>query len=427
MIFKRLLPQVDRDGAIIISATTVRSLGYGFFAGFLGIYLSVLDFSIVQAGFVFSSLMAGGALSNVVASWRGDTIGRRKMLIAMAILMTLGGVLFTLTSSLLAFILVGIIAMSTASGGDRTAFLSLDTAILAQSTAPQDRTHVFVWYNIFGVIAKSVGALLIAMPPLLQVVFGWSELSSFKAMLFVYAFTASIGIVLYAMLSPKAELIETKRPSTPRASANARGMIIRMTAISSIDAFGGGLMTRAFMSFWFVTKFGASPGTIAMIFFAGQILNAISVSLATPIAKRIGILNTMVFTQAISNAVIIGMAFSGNLWMAISFLMMREVTNDMDIPTRQAYTMAIVPPDSRTAMASMSNLGRTVAQTVSPSVAGVVAQVAFMGAPFLAGSGIKLVYNALLFFQFKDVQLLEESSELRKTDQPKVQGAGDDG
>lgn len=409
--------RANRDGKLVIAASAVRSFGYGFMSVFLGIYVNLLGFSPLEAGFVFSGIMAGGALSNVVASWRGDTIGRRRMLIAMSCLMVLGGVLFTFTSSTVVLVMIGLVAMTTSTGGDRTAFLSIDTAILAQSTNNRDRTIVFTWYNLLGVLPKAGGSLLIALAPLLQSGFGLTEIESFRVMLYVYAFTAAGGILLYARLSPE---VETQRPAqmqqaTPQ-DREARGIIAKLCLLFSLDAFGGGLMTRAFLSFWFVNQFGASAGAVASIFFVGQLLNVVSVALAAPVARMIGLVNTMAFTQMLSNSFIAGMVFAPFMWLAVLLFFLRELTNDMDVPTRQSYTMAIVPPESRTAMAGMSNLGRTIAQTVSPTVAGVVAQVWFLGAPFLLGPAVKGVYNILLYFQFRSVKPPEETEEVASSE-----------
>ncbi len=159
---------------------------------------------------------------------------------------------------------------------------------------------------------------------------------------------------------------------------------------------------------WFTTKFDLNIETIAAIFFVGQLLNVISLLLATPLAGRIGLVATMVFTQAVANIVMILMALSGNLWLAITFFMARELTNEMDIPTRQSYSMAIVPPEARTATAGVTNLGRTLAQTVTPGIAGFVAQTLTLGAPIILGSAIKLVYNGLLYGMFGKVKAPEE-------------------
>ena len=155
----RILPSVGRDGTVVIAASALRSLDYGFLSVFLGVYLSLLDFSALQAGLVFSAIMGGGTLSNAVASWRGDTIGRRRMLVVMAALMGVGGVLYPFASDVTVLMLISLIAMTTSTGGDRTAFLSLDMTILAQAAEPQNRTAAFAWYNLIGRLTKAVGSL----------------------------------------------------------------------------------------------------------------------------------------------------------------------------------------------------------------------------------------------------------------------------
>ena len=412
-MLSRLLPRVGRDGNIIIAAATLRTLDYGFISVFLGVYLTLLDFSVVQAGLVFSAIMAGSALSNTLASWKGDTIGRKRMFIAMAVLMVAGGAAFSISSDFIVLMLIGVFAVTTSGGGDRTAFISLDTAVLAQTIAPSQRTLAFSWYNLVTIFTRSLGALLIALPALIQ---RWSyigELDSYKLMFVVYAVIAASGILLYARLSPRIEVqngTTSAQPSEAPPTANsARGVIWKMTGLSALDALGGGFAVRSFVSFWFVNRFGVDLFGISGIFFAAQMLNVVSVALAAPVAKRIGLVNTMAFTQVAANLMFIGMALSFNVWLAVAFFLLHEICNDMDVPTRQSYTMAIVPAESRTAMASLNNLGRNMAQTVSPTLAGIIAQLAYLGAPFIVGAVTKLVYNALLLQMFRGIKPPEET------------------
>lgn len=408
-----LLPSVGRDGKIIIAAAALRTLDYGFISVFLGVYLTLLDFSVVQAGMVFSAIMAGSALSNTLASWKGDTIGRKRMFIAMSVLMVAGGVAFSISSDFIVLMLIGIFAVTTSGGGDRTAFISLDTAVLAQTTSPSQRTLVFSWYNLATIFTRSLGALLIALPVLIQQWSELDELDSYKAMFAVYAVIAVGGILLYARLSPRVEVVRDNasviRARTVSEERSSRSVIWKMTGLSSLDALGGGFAVRSFISFWFVSRFGVDLFGISGIFFAAQLLSVVSVALAAPVAKRFGLVNTMAFTQVAANLMFIGMAFSGNVWVAVLFFLLHEVCNDMDVPTRQSYTMAIVPPESRTAMASLNNLGRNMAQTISPTLAGVIAQLAYLSAPFLVGAVTKLVYNALLLQMFRGIKPPEET------------------
>ncbi len=412
-MLSRVLPQIGRDGNIIIAAAALRTLDYGFISVFLGVYLTLLDFSVVQAGMVFSAIMAGSALSNMLASWKGDTIGRKRMFIAMSVLMVAGGVAFSISSDFIALMLIGVFAVTTSGGGDRTAFISLDTAVLAQTASPSQRTLAFSWYNLATIFTRSLGALLIALPVLIQRWSALNELDSYKAMFAVYAMIAVGGILLYARLSPRVEVsrdsasvIRTRTVSEERSS---RSVIWKMTGLSSLDALGGGFAVRSFVSFWFVSRFGVDLFGISGIFFAAQLLNVVSVALAAPVAKRVGLVNTMAFTQVAANLMFIGLAFSGNVWVAIVFFLLHEVCNDMDVPARQSYTMAIVPPESRTAMASLNNLGRNMAQTISPTLAGIIAQLAYLSAPFLVGAVTKLVYNALLLQMFRGIKPPEEN------------------
>lgn len=419
-----IVPQLNRDGKIIIAASAIRTLDYGFLSVFLGVYLNLLNFSVFQAGLVFSGIMAGSALSNLIASWKGDQIGRKRLLVFMAVMMVIGGLLFPWASSVAVIVLIGIFAVTTSSGGDRTAFISLDTAILAQTCKDSQRTIAFSWYNLVSIFTKALGALLISVPALLQSWAGMEEVASFKVMFGVYSGIALAGIFLYSRLSPDIEPQKTSQASdaTPQSSLRDRNLIIKMTMVSSLDALGGGFIVRGFISFWFVSRFGVDLFSLSGIFFVAQLLNVASVALAAPMASRIGLVNTMAFTQVAANVMFIGMAFSVNLWMAVIFFLLHEISNDMDVPTRQSYTMAIVPPQSRTAMASLNNLGRNAAQVISPTVGGFIASVAFLGAPFLVGAATKLVYNALLYQMFKGIKPPEETGESKVSRVAEISG-----
>ena len=410
---RSLIPVVDRDGRIVIAAAAVRSLDYGFLSVFLGVYLVQLEYSPLQAGLVFSAIMAGGTASNAVASWRGDSIGRRRMLLAMAALMGCGGVLYPLTEETALLIAISLIAMTTSTGGDRTAFLTLDMAILAQAGLPQQRTALFSWYNLAGRLTKAAGSLLIAVPVGLQALVGMEEVASFKAMFFAYSVVAFSGVAIYWRLSPRVEPVPadpTDPQQQPEMSRSSRTIMIQLGALFSLDSLGGGFMVNGFISFFFANRFDMSVQTIAMIFFIGQLLNAVSIMLAVPVARRIGLIATMASTQGLANSVMILMALTGNPLLAVTFFMTRELINDMDIPTRQSYSMAIVPPEARTATAGVTNLGRTLALTISPAIAGFVAQSTALGVPIVVGSAIKLVYNAALYAMFRTVRPPEEAS-----------------
>ncbi len=407
---RRVVPSLSRDGWMVFGATAVRGIDYSFLSVFLGVYLSVLEFSAFQAGVVFSGIMAGGAVSNVVASWKGDRIGRRRLLIVMTLLMSMGGALFALGTNEWQLAAIGLLAMTTTTGGDRTAFVSMDSAILAQSASERERTMVFSLYNLVSIVTKTGGALLIAVPELLQSTLGMEEVASYRAMFFGYAVVAMGGLAFYGALTPQAEVRAVTRSASPPSEGglSARGAIIRIAALFSIDSLGGGFYVKSFIAYWFATKFGLSLNSITAVFFLGQLANVVSVLLAAPCARWIGLVNTMVFTQVVANVLIIALALSGNALLAVAFYVARELLNEMDVPTRQSYTMAIVPPESRMAMAGVTNLGRNVTQAASPIIGGATASVTTLGTPFLIGTFFKLLYNFALYLQFRSIKAPEE-------------------
>ena len=238
-VLSRTLQGLGKDGKLVVVASALRSLDYGFISVYLGIYLSLLSLTAFQAGIIFSAIMAGGALSNAVASWKGDSIGRRRILIIMAGFMGLGGILYPFSTDVIGLSLISLIAMTTSTGGDRTAFLSIDMAILSEVTEPTKRTATFAWYNLIGRLTKAIGSLLIVTPTLLQHWCNIGELDSFKAMFWVYSGIAFSGIAVYFLLSPKAENQrinsgEKKVPMLPR----TRKVMAQLTALFSLDALG---------------------------------------------------------------------------------------------------------------------------------------------------------------------------------------------
>ena len=412
------MPAVNRDGKVVIAAASTRSLGYGFMSVFLGVYLDLLEFTPLQAGLVFSAIMAGGALSNVVASWRGDAIGRRRMLIGMAALMSLGGFLFPVSEQTALLIAISLIAMTTSSGGDRTAFLSIDMAILAQSGRARQRTALFSLYNLAGRLTKAIGSAAVALPALAQWLFGVDAILSYKLMFFGYAAFALCCLAIYWKLSPNAEPPATRRAAEGAAAAEpekmsreSRGIIVRLSLLFTLDSLGGGFMVNAYLSYFFANRFEMDAGTIGVVFLIGSLLNTLSIILATPTAQRIGLIVTMAASQGIANSMLILMALTATPALAVMFFLIRELINDMDIPTREAYTMAIVPPGARTSAAGLTNLGRTLAQAIAPLFGGYVAAATALGAPILIGSAVKLGYNALLYAMFSTVQTPDETDE----------------
>ena len=297
--------------------------------------------------------------------------------------------------------------MTTSSGGDRTAFLSIDMAILAQSGRARQRTALFSLYNLAGRLTKAIGSAAVALPALAQWLYGVDAILSYKLMFFGYAAFALCCLAIYWKLSPNAEPPATRRAAKGAAAAEpekmsreSRGIIVRLSLLFTLDSLGGGFMVNAYLSYFFANRFEMDAGTIGVVFLIGSLLNTLSIILATPTAQRIGLILTMAASQGIANSMLILMALTGTPALAVMFFLIRELINDMDIPTREAYTMAIVPPGARTSAAGLTNLGRTLAQAIAPLFGGYVAAATALGAPILIGSAVKLGYNALLYAMF---------------------------
>ncbi|MDE2802952.1 MAG: MFS transporter [Chloroflexota bacterium] len=400
------------DGRLILLTTSLRSFAVGFISVMLALYLRETGLDPVRVGAVLAAVLAGNAFFTTLASLFADHFGRKRSFASLSLLTIIGGALFPLTDSFVLLLLVGGMAGFGLGGKDRAAQSSLEQPVLARSAPAERRTMLFAYYNVIGGLASAVGALSSGTPAILQQFTDIEILDAYRVMFFVYAAVGAVVTVIYLRLSPAAEApaADGRRVGVtlPRRS---KGIIYRLSVLGAMDSFGGGFMFQTFLAWWFSLRYDLSLESLAGVFFAANIISSFSAILAAWLAKRIGLINTMVWTHIPANMLVVAMAFSPFVWLTVAMLLLRESMSQMDVPTRQSYTMAVVAPEEHTVAAGMSTLGRQGGQMPAPYISGLLVAASLTSAPLIFGGLIKIVYDLLLWQQFRNVRPPEEQRQ----------------
>ena len=405
------LDWISQDGKLLLWARTVRTFSYGFLSVILAIYLKLIGFNEILIGLVLTATLVNSVIFNLLSSAYADRIGRKKILTLYAILMVISAVIFFFTSNYVALIIAALIGTINVTGSEVGAFLSLEQAILPQTVNNiKKRNSIFALYNMVGTFAMSGGVLVSGLPNFLEQHYGLDQISAIKTLFVFYAILALVVMAIYLALSKGIEIQPKNVQSIPqnKISPQTRGIITKMSSLFAVDSFGGGFVIQSIVAFWFYTRFGADLTMLSYIFSAAGVLTAISFLLATKIASKIGLVNTMVFTHIPSNILLILLAFAPNFSVGILLYLARMSLSQMDVPTRQSYIVAIVNENERVAAAGITNTSRNVAQAVSPSLAGVVIQILSLSAPFVVGGILKIAYDVGIFASFRKIKPPEE-------------------
>lgn len=392
-----------RDRSVLYTAAFLRAFGVGMTGVLLGLYLAGAGLDDTQTGIVVSLGLAGAALGTLWVTGRGDGFGRRRSLVLLSLCACGGSLALALGRGFELFCLTALLGMVNGMGRDRGAHSVLEHAILPATVDDRARTGVFVRYNLLLDAGHALGALAAGLPALLQP--HWSELQAYRISLAVPAACSLLGALLYTRLSPGAELAgAARRGLSPR----SRALVARFAALSTLDSLGGGFLTTTFLTLWFARRYGLEAATLAPLFAAARLANALSHLAAGWIARRIGLVPTMVFTHIPSSLLLVMLPFVGTFPLAAALFLLRECLVEMDVPTRQSYLMAVVAPEERTAAAGVVTLCRGTAWAVAPALAGAATQYASVSAPLFAGPAVKIVYDLLLLAEFRAVRPPEE-------------------
>lgn len=395
---------ISRDGRIVLLEKAVRTVPYGFLAVIFPVYLSQLGFNPFQIGIVLTLTVATSAFYTFVASFVADRFGRRRSLGFFALTDSAAGALLFVSTSWWAPVAAGIVGNMSVGSGETGPFLSLDQAILPRTSDLRRRTLTFSLYNLIGYASLSAGSLLTGVPKY----FG-PGISSYRPLFIAYLLSGLVGAILYSRLTGAIE-VRRSMPSTRNTlSKESKPIVYRMSALFSLDAFAGGFVGQSILAYYFYARYSLDLTSLGLLFAAAQVVTAISFLLAARIAQRIGLVRTMVFSHIPSNVLLITIPFAMATGPAVALLLCRQSLSQMDVPTRQSYLMSMVPESDQTPTAGFTNVSRTTAQSISPSVSGYAITNIWLGAPFLFAGPLKIVYDVILYRYFNRLKPPQES------------------
>ena len=402
-----------RDVRLLFATRIFRLFAYGLVSVVLVLHLAAAGLSESQIGLLLTLTLLGDAAISLWITTRADRAGRRRMLLLGAVLMILAGAVFAVTRSFWLLVLAATFGVISPSGNEVGPFLAVEQAALAQAIPAERRTGVFAWYNLVGSLATALGSLCGgALADGLQGS-GVSALDSYRALAAGYAVLGAGLAVLFSRLSPVSEAPEAKRREARATRAGfhlgletSRNRVFKLAGLFTVDSFAGGFVVQAFVAYWFQRRFNVSPSVLGGIFFGANLLAGLSALMASRVARRIGLLATMVATHIPSNVLLFLVPLMPTLPLAITVLLLRFSISQMDVPTRQAYTMALVPAGERSAAAGVTGIARTVGASLSPLIAGpLYASAALASLPFLLAGGLKILYDLLVWRTFRKVKI----------------------
>ncbi len=399
-----------------------RLFAYGFLAVVLVLYLAQAGLSEASIGLLLTLTLIGDTVISLWLTTRADRFGRRRTLILGTVLMIFAAAFFANTQEFIPLLIAATIGVISPSGNEVGPFLSVEQAALSQIVPDRERTHVFAWYNLVGSFATAFGALCGGGLAQLLQNSGLTPLNSYRAIVIGYGLMGLLLLLMFARLSPKVEALPSPvKPDGGRAGGGVLGLhrsrrvVFKLSALFSLDAFAGGFVVSSFVAYWFNVRYGAEPGALGVIFFAANILAGISALLAARLARRFGLINTMVFTHIPSNVLLILVPLMPTLPLAVLVLLLRFSISQMDVPTRQSYTLAVVDPDERSAAAGVAGVARTTGAAISPSITGaLLSYPALLNVPFYLAGGLKIVYDLLLYHRFRTLRPPEERADTRE-------------
>ena len=411
-------PAPRSDVLLLFLTRAVRLFAYGSVSVILALYLAEVGLSDGQIGLLLTMTLLGDTVISLGITTTADRVGRKRMLVVGAGLMVLGGVVFALSGSFVPLLLAATVGVISPSGNEVGPFLAIEQAALAETVSAEDRTRVLAWYHLAGAFATAAGALAAGALVQLLEAQGVLPLHSMRVVLFAYAGAGALLAVQFLWLSPAAEAA-TAGPATDAAPSRpgllglhrSRGVVLGLSGLFALDSFGGGFVLQSIVAYWFHIRFGADPVTLGGIFFAANLLAGASALAAARIARRVGLLNTMVFTHAPSNLLLILVPLMPTLPLAVAVLLLRFAISQMDVPARLSYTAAVVSSDERSAAAGITGVARTTGAALSPVLAVLLlSNPALTSGPFIVAGTLKLIYDGLLYRLFRGVTPPEEAA-----------------
>jgi MFS family permease len=408
------LKSLTRDGWLLFLTRFTRLFAYGLISVILVFYLVGLGLSESQTGLLLTLTLLGDTAISLFLTTQADRVGRRRMLTIGALLMATAGLVFAVTKNFLWLLIAGTIGVISPSGNEVGPFLSIEQAALSHVVSDRTRTEVFAWYTLAGSFATALGALFGGgLSHVLQRT-TISQVNGYRAVVVLYGVLGLVLAFLFTRVSRDAEV----SPSEPQETGGlgrlfgvhkSRRVVTKLSSLFALDAFAGGFVLQSFAAYWFYLRFGVNPATLGVIFFWANILSGVSALLASRLAARFGLVRTMVATHLPSNILLLLVPLMPNLPLAVAVLLARFSISQMDVPTRQSYTMAVVSAEERSAAAGITGVARTTGAAISPLFVGFLfARPGLINMPFFISGTLKIIYDLVLYREFIALRPPEE-------------------
>lgn len=390
------------DIAKLFSTRVIRMFAYGFLSVELALYLTSIGLSEAAVGLLFTLTLVGDAVISLWLTTRADRFSRRGTLLVGSLLMLGAGVVFAVTRNPILLAAAGIIGVISPSGKEIGPFLPVEQAAITQLIASERRTQLFAWYNLAGSLATAAGAL--AGGGLVQGLrdAGVDTVEGYRALVIGYAILGAVLAVFFWRMTARIEAPAAATPTGALGLGHSRNIILSLSALFALDAFAGGFVIDSFLAYWLAARHGLAPGALGAVFFATNTLAGFSALVAAPMARKFGLINTMVFTHIPSNVLLILVPLMPTAPLAVVLLLLRFSISQMDVPTRQSYTMAVVRPEERSAAGGVTGIARSLGAAISPSLAGpMLASSSLLPLPFFIAGGLKIIYDLSLYRSFR--------------------------
>jgi len=390
MIKSAAVSPLSADVVAVFVAKSARTFCYGFLGIVLPVYLTTLGMSVAGVGVAITLTLAGSAVLTWAIRWPAERLGPRAPLLTLTALSAASALMLLGFVSAPLVVLAAVVGNIAVGTGETGPFLTIEQVVIARAVSAARRTHVLGLYNFLGYAAGALGAGAVGLAP------------GYRALFFVFLAAAVVQAVAYSRLR-----IGPSPARTAHGAVSSAPLIRRFAALFALDSFAGGFVVQSLVSYYLYQRYHLSLEALGLVFGVAQVLTAISILLTARVAARFGLLATMVVSHLISNVFLIGVAFAPTAAIAIALIFLRQLLSQMDVPTRQAYVMAVVADHEREAAAALPNLARTVAQAITPALTGVVMQSVALSAPFVLGGTLKIVYDVLIWLTFRKVTLRE--------------------
>lgn len=407
LAFQLFPPSIDLNAKRLLFGKALRSIADGYVSILLPAYLLALGLSAFRVGVLTTATLLGSAALTLLTGFITSRFGYRRPLIAASGLMIATGLAFGSLRAFWPLLLIAFVGTLNPSSGDVSIFLPLDHSLLSQSVADRDRTTLFARYSLVASLLGAIGTLLAGLPQLIAVRLRATPLQAMQTMFWLYALIGlCAGLIYYRIAEPRREAAAP----APQPLGPSRGIVYRLAALFSVDAFGGGFFVQTILALWLFKRFGLSLAEAATLFFWTNLLTAASYLAAAPIARRIGLVRTMVFTHLPSSLCLIAIPFVSSLQAVVALLLVRSLLSQMDVPTRSSYVMAVVTPPERPAAAGVTAVPRSLASAISPTLSGYLLSLSSFGWPLLIGGVLKIAYDLTILILFQHIRPPEEAA-----------------